>query len=75
MSCYRKIQFNTVYGIYEVANFDETVDFQYYRDEDLQILQATIDHPFNGTKGAIISNELFKKLDENYSIREQLGDC
>lgn len=60
----KKIEFDTVNGVYEVADFDSGTDVV-----DAKYIFEYLKEDFEGTRGAEVDQATFDKIKEEYGIK------
>jgi hypothetical protein len=68
----KKIEFDTVNGVLEVNDFDETADFcGTFSDDfsgDFSFIRGWFGEDFEGTRSMEVGDKLFAFIDEQYGI-------
>ena len=68
----KKIEYDLQNGIYEVRDFDKETDIISTCSLN-DNLSKTFGEDFEGTRGMIVSNELFDKIRDVYGINEHIS--
>ena len=68
----KKIQFDTVNGVYEVGSFDDGIDFLGCFSDHMASPEffTFFKEPFDGTRGMEIGDKVFALIDAEYRIKK-----
>lgn len=70
----KKIEYDTINGIYEVLDFDDNTDvngpFSDHFANDKFFMRGWFDDDFEGTRGMEVGDKLFESIDKEYGIKK-----